>query len=95
MDSVSIQQYRIAQELEEEYPSVKFCDIEFDDPSLFFFHTLAQVEEQEPIPFILYFRNGKVVKATSGFQTKIQVINILEEVFSIPVHSSISKHQLR
>jgi len=85
MDPESIRQYRIAEELERVYKAIKFYDIEFDDPNLFFLHAVAEVEELREIPYILYFRYGQVVKATSGNQTKAQVINILENEFAIPV----------
>ena len=79
--------YRIAEELEEEYSYVKFYDIEFDDPNLNFIQAIPEVEELEKIPYILYIKNGKVVKVTSGNQTKAQVRNILEKEFAIAVNA--------
>ena len=33
------------------------------------------------IPFVIYYKNGKVVKATSSIQSKVQIIDILNSVF--------------
>jgi len=79
--------YRIAEDLEAEYSYVKFYDVEFDDPNLYFIQAIPEVEELEKIPYILYFKNGKVVKATSGNQTKAQIRNILEKEFTIAENS--------
>jgi thioredoxin 1 len=37
------------------------------------------------IPFTIYYKNEKVVKATSSIQTKDQVIGILNKEFSVAV----------
>jgi thioredoxin 1 len=36
------------------------------------------------IPFTIYYKNGKVVKATSSIQSKQQVTGILNEYFGEP-----------
>ena len=87
MGSYCIPIYRIAEELEEEYSYVKFYDMEFDDPNLYFIQAINEVDELEKIPYILYFKNGKVVKATSGNQTKAQIRYILEKEFTITVNT--------
>ncbi|MDP3442750.1 MAG: thioredoxin, partial [Ignavibacteria bacterium] len=33
------------------------------------------------IPFVIYYKNGKVVKATSSIQSRDQVTSILDENF--------------
>ena len=33
------------------------------------------------IPFVIYYKNGKVVKATSSIQSKAQITGILNSVF--------------
>jgi thioredoxin 1 len=33
------------------------------------------------IPFVIYYKNGKVVKATSSIQTRAQVTSILDAQF--------------
>jgi thioredoxin 1 len=37
------------------------------------------------IPFTIYYRNGKVVKATSSIQSKNQVTAILNKEFTVAV----------
>jgi thioredoxin 1 len=37
------------------------------------------------IPFTIYYKNGKVAKATSSIQTKDQVRSILNKEFSVTV----------
>jgi len=39
------------------------------------------------IPFTIYYKNGKVVKATSSIQTMQQVRAILDEYFGAPVNT--------
>jgi thioredoxin 1 len=34
------------------------------------------------IPFVIYYKNGKVVKATSSIQNKTQITDILNSVFA-------------
>jgi thioredoxin 1 len=34
------------------------------------------------IPFVIYYKNGKVVKATSSIQNKTQITGILNSVFA-------------
>lgn len=87
MDSFCIPIYRIAEELEAEYRHVKYYDAEFDDPNLYFIQAIPEVNELDKLPYILYFRNGKVVKVTAGNQTKAQIREILEKEFTVAVNS--------
>jgi thioredoxin 1 len=81
MGPMCIPVYGIAEELEEEYPHVKFCDMEFDNPEADVIRHLPEVRGFMGIPFTIYYKNGKVVKATSSIQTKAQVISILDKEF--------------
>ena len=47
--------------------------------------SLPEVRGFMGIPFTIYYRNGKVVKATSSIQTKDQVTAILNKEFSAAV----------
>ena len=82
MGPLCIPVYRIAQELEEEYSHVKFYDMEYDNPESYFFHALPEVRDFIEIPFTVYYKNGKVVYATAGIQTKAKVIAILNTKFA-------------
>jgi thioredoxin 1 len=39
------------------------------------------------IPFTIYYKNGKVAKATSGIQTRDQVAAILDKEFAVTVNA--------
>jgi thioredoxin 1 len=85
MGPMCIPVYGIAEELEEEYGYVKFCDMEFDNPESHVIRSIPEVRGFMGIPFTIYYRNGKVVKATSSIQTKEQVKTILNKEFSSEV----------
>lgn len=85
MGPMCIPVYGIAEELEDEYGHVKFCDMEFDNPEAHVIRNLPEVRGFMGIPFTIYYKNGKVVKATSSIQTKQQVTSILNEKFGASV----------
>jgi thioredoxin 1 len=85
MGPMCIPVYGIAEEIEDEYKNVKFFDMEFDNPISDVIRILPEVRGFMGIPFTIYYRNGKVVKATSSIQTKDQVKTILNKEFSIEV----------
>lgn len=85
MGPMCIPVYGIAEELEKEYKHVKFFDFEFDNPESFIIRQLPEVRGFMGIPFTIYYRNGKVVKATSSIQTREQVTAILDREFAGPV----------
>jgi thioredoxin 1 len=87
MGPMCIPVYGIAEELEAEYKHVKFYDMEFDNPISDIIRILPEVRGFMGIPFTIYYRNGKVVKATSGIQTNDQVKTILNKEFAIPVNA--------
>jgi thioredoxin 1 len=82
MGPMCIPVYGIAEELEDEYKNVKFYDLEFDNPESHVIRNLPEVRGFMGIPFTIYYKNGKVVKATSSIQTKQQVKTILNEYFA-------------
>ncbi|MBN1416170.1 MAG: thioredoxin family protein [Bacteroidales bacterium] len=87
MGPMCIPVYVIAEELEKEYPHIKFYDMEFDNPESHVIRNLPEVRGFMGIPFTIYYKNGKVVKATSSIQTKEQVKAILDKEFAIPVNA--------
>lgn len=82
MGPMCIPVYGIAEELEDEYSHVKFCDMEFDNPESHVIRSLPEVQGFMGIPFTIYYKNGKVVKATSSIQNKAQVTGILNDAFA-------------
>jgi len=87
MGPMCIPVYGIAEEIEKEYSHVKFCDMEFDNPESHVIRSLPEVRGFMGIPFTIYYKNGKVVKATSSIQTKEQVKAILEKEFAVTVNA--------
>lgn len=85
MGPMCIPVYGIAEELETEYTHVKFFDMEFDNPISDVIRILPEVRGFMGIPFTIYYKNGKVAKATSSIQTKDQVRSILNKEFSVTV----------
>ncbi len=85
MGPLCIPVYRIAVELEEKYKHVKIYDLEYDHPDLFFFHDLPEVHGFPEYPFTVYYKNGKIVKATSGIQTQTQIQEILNKEFDTSI----------
>ncbi len=73
--------YDVMDELKDEYKNVKFFDMEFDIPDAAVIRNLPECSAFTGLPFTVYYKNGKVVKATSSIQTKDQVETILKEVF--------------
>ena len=89
MGPMCIPVYGIAEEIENEYQHVQFYDMEFDNPESYVIRTIPEVRGFMGIPFTIYYKNGKVVKATSSIQTKDQVTRILNQEFPIPVTASL------
>jgi thioredoxin 1 len=87
MGPMCIPVYRIAEELEDEYSQVKFFDMEFDNPESQVIRILPEVLVYTGIPFTIYYKNGQVVEATSGIQTKAQIKAILDTEFATIVNA--------
>jgi len=78
MGPMCIPVYGIMEEIQGEYPHVAFRDMEFDSADAHVIRSLPECREFRGLPFTVYFRHGKVVKATSSIQTKEQVTGILD-----------------
>lgn len=82
MGPMCIPVYGIMEELAGEYKHVAFRDLEFDGPFGGLIRNLPECSSFRGLPFTVYFKNGKVVKATSSIQSHDQVTAILDEKFS-------------
>jgi len=82
MGRMCIPVYAIMELLEKNYPSVQFRDMEFDIPDSHIIRNHPACSEFMGLPFTVYYKNGEVVKATSSIQSKEQVKEILDTVFS-------------
>ncbi len=74
--------YEVMRQLRGTYTSVAFRDMEFDAPVGHLIKDLPECRNFRGLPFTVYFRDGKVVAATSSVQTKEQVTEILNEKLS-------------
>jgi thioredoxin 1 len=81
MGPMCIPVYDIMEELEDDYHHIKFAVMDFDNPEA---HVIKQAPECRGfmgLPFTMYYKNGKIVKATSSIQNMEQVTGILDEYF--------------
>jgi thioredoxin 1 len=82
MGPMCIPVYQSMIELESSYPQVAFRDFAFDAPDAHVVRSLPECRGFMGLPFTVYYRNGKVVSATSGIQTKAQIKEILDREFA-------------
>jgi len=82
MGPMCIPVYDIFEVFREKYPDIKFMDMDFDIPDAAVIRSLPECRTFRGLPFTIYYRNGKVVKATSSIQNAEQVKDIINEVFS-------------
>jgi thioredoxin 1 len=82
MGPMCIPVYGVMEEIEGDYKHVAFRDFPFDSPEAAIIRNLPECSSFRGLPFTVYYKNGKVVKATSSIQTKEQVTGILDSVFT-------------
>ena len=73
--------YKIMEILEKEYLHVKFADMDFENPDAYIITMSPACKNFIGLPFTLYYKDGKVVKATASIQTKEQIKAILDTEF--------------
>lgn len=73
MGPMCIPVYEIMEELEEEYENVKFYVMGFDNPESMVIRSAPECRGFMGLPFTVYYKNGKVARATTGIQTMGQV----------------------
>ena len=78
MGPMCIPVYDVMETLEAKYPHVTFRDMAFDSPVSDAVRRLPEVRSFRSLPFVLYYRDGKLVEAKSGLQTKQQVKEVLD-----------------
>jgi thioredoxin 1 len=82
MGPMCVPVYAIMEDLEEEYPHVKFYDMEFDHPDAHVIRNLPECRGFMGLPFTVYYKNGQVAKATTSIQNLAQITEILDAEFS-------------
>jgi thioredoxin 1 len=80
MGPMCIPVYASMKELEGEYKNVKFYDMEFDLPDASVIRNLPESKGFMGLPFTIYYKNGKVVEATSSIQSKEQIRAVLDSI---------------
>lgn len=81
MGPMCIPVYATMKELETDYGQVEFYDMEFDIPAAAIIRNLPECRGFMGLPFTVYYKNGKVVKATTGIQNKAQITEVLDQEF--------------
>ena len=74
--------YGAMEEIRDEYSHVEFRDMLFDNPEAQVIRSLPECNGFMGLPFTVYVKNGKVVKATASIQSKDQITSILDEEFA-------------
>ena len=82
MGPMCIPVYDVMEELEEERSNVKFAVMAFDTPEAGIIRNDDACRGFMGLPFTMYYKNGKVAKATSSIQNMQQVTAILDEQFT-------------
>ena len=81
MGPMCIPVYDIMEELEEERPNIKFYVMGFDTPEAAPIRNAPMCSGFMGLPFNVYYKSGKMVKATTSIQNREQITSILDEFF--------------
>jgi thioredoxin 1 len=81
MGPMCIPVYKVMARLQPQYAHVQFRDMDFDTPVAMAIRGLSQCASFMGLPFTVYFRDGKVVRATSSIQNEKQIVSILDDIF--------------
>ncbi len=81
MGPMCIPVYASMIELENEFPEVVFYDMDFDIPTAMVIRSLPECMGFMGLPFTIYYKDGKVVEATSSIQSKEQISEILKQQY--------------
>lgn len=79
MGPMCIPVFRAMEELEEERPKIKFLSMAFDTPEAGIIRNAQMCRNFMGLPFTVYYKNGKMVKATTSIQSRKQITYILDE----------------
>ena len=81
MGPMCIPVYDIFEIFREKYPDIQFWDMDFDVPAAAMIKNLPECRGFWGLPYTIYYRNGKVVKATSSIQSAKEVKSIIDDEF--------------
>ncbi|NOY95218.1 MAG: thioredoxin family protein [Chlorobi bacterium] len=81
MGPMCIPVYGVMEELEEERKHIKFYTMAFDNPEAQIIRNAPECRGFMGLPFVMYYKNGKVAHAVSSIQNMQQVTAVLDEHF--------------
>ena len=81
MGPMCIPIYQSMELLQPRYPHVAFRDLDFDIPAADFIKRLPECASFMGLPFTVYFKEGRVVKATTSIQSMKEITAILDREF--------------
>ncbi len=81
MGPMCIPVYDVMEELEEESKNIKFYSMGFDTPEVAPIRNAPMCGGFMGLPFTVYYKNGKMVEATTSIQDMQQITSILEDKF--------------
>ena len=79
MGPMCIPVYDIMEELEEERTSIKYYSMSFDTPEAAPIRNAPMCRGFMGLPFTAYYKNGKMVEATSSIQNYEQITTVLDK----------------
>jgi len=82
MGPMCIPVYGIMENLEDKYDGVAFRDMAFDSEVASVVKSLPDVRTFQSLPFVVYYKHGKVHRVTGGIQTKQQVKENLDALLT-------------
>ncbi len=82
MGPMCVPVYGIMEALREKHPDIAFTDMLFDIRDAEVIRDLPECRQFRGLPFTIYYRNGKVLKATSSIQSAKDMKAIIQEVFA-------------
>ena len=84
MGPMCIPVYLDMETLQSQYAHVAFRDMDFDISVAAFIKSLPECASFMGLPFTVYFKNGKVVTATTSIQNREEIVQILDREFGKP-----------
>lgn len=81
MGPMCIPVYDVMDKLQADYPHVEFRDMLFDSPEAAVIRNHPACASFMGLPFVVYYKNGELVEATSSIQSKDQITAILDSKF--------------
>jgi len=82
MGPMCIPVYDDMEELQDERKNIKFYSMGFDSPEASIIRNAPMCRGFMGLPFTVYYKNGKMVKATTSIQNRQQITSILDEYLS-------------